>query len=272
MPDPISLIALGAAVGGVAGKFTEKAWESSERWLKERFGSHAADARKQARQNAADFVRQLAAAIKALENEHRISEAELEAEGRHPQFSALLQRSVLNAAETNDSTKHELLARLVATRLQSRAETTLALASQLATDAIARSTRRQLTLLAVRCFIEDIRPRDQLKLRLFKRWLEISLEPFIDFEFHEIDARHLVAIACATYNPTSQQDLGLMLAMKAGPEFFGLTFDDIIAVDALQIQWDTGLAGVALTSVGAVVGGLAFDQITGRRAGPPKWD
>lgn len=35
MADPISLIALGAVVGGAAGKFTEKAWESSERWLKE---------------------------------------------------------------------------------------------------------------------------------------------------------------------------------------------------------------------------------------------
>jgi hypothetical protein len=40
MPDPISLIALGAAVGGAAGKFTDKAWEASERWLKERDLAH----------------------------------------------------------------------------------------------------------------------------------------------------------------------------------------------------------------------------------------
>jgi hypothetical protein len=272
MPDPISLVALGAAVGGVAGKFTEKAWESSERWLKERFGSHAADAQEHARQNAADFVNQLAARIKTLEERHRVQRKDLAAIESHPQFSALLQRSVLNAAETDDVKKHDLLARLVATRLQSPPETTLALASRLAADAIARSTQRQLTLLAIRCFIEDIRPREPMEIARFKRWLEISLTPFTDFEFHEIDAKHLVAIACATYDPTSQQDLGLMLSMKARGNFSELTFDDIIAVEALQINWNMGLAGVALTSVGSLVGGLAFDQITGSTVGMPKWD
>ncbi|MDX6383433.1 MAG: hypothetical protein QOK48_1006 [Blastocatellia bacterium] len=272
MPDPISLIALGAAVGGIAGKFTDKAWESSERWLKERFGSHAADARKQAQQNAAEFVRQLADEIKALDDEHRVSEAELDAAGRHPQFSALLQRSVLNAAETDDSTKHQLLAQLVATRLQSRAETTLSLASQLASDAIARSTRRQLFLMALECFLEEIRPRDQLNLAQYHHWLEVSLRPFIDFEFHQIDARHLVAIACATYDPTSQLNLDFVLAMKGDPEFVDETFDEIIEVEAIRFQWNEGLAGVALTSVGAIVGGLAFDQITGRKSGKPQWD
>jgi len=54
--------------------------------------------------------------------------------------------------------------------------------------------------------------------------------------------------------------------------FLQKRLDNIVAVDALQIQWDHVLAGVVLTSVGAVVGGLAFDQITARRIGMPKWD
>lgn len=33
MTDPLSLIAVGAAVGGAAGKFVEKAWDSGEKWL-----------------------------------------------------------------------------------------------------------------------------------------------------------------------------------------------------------------------------------------------
>src|SRR5947207_10440021 len=102
MPDPISLIALGAAVGGAAGKFTEKAWDCSERWLRERFGSHRAAAQKQARENAADFVRQLAVRVKKLEKERRFKRQQLDDVASHPQFSALLQRSVLNAAETNE--------------------------------------------------------------------------------------------------------------------------------------------------------------------------
>ena len=236
MPDPISLIALGAAVGGAAGKFTEKAWDSSERWLKERFGSHRAAAQKLARENAADFVRELA-----------------------------------DRAETNDHTKHRLLATLVANRMQSAPETTLALASQLASDAITRSTQRQLTLMALQAFIEGVQPKYPMKLSMFEVWLKVNLEPFEDFEFHEIDARHLVAIACATFDPTSQRMLGLMLAMKRHGKLLR-KINEILANTNLQMQWDHGLAGVELTSVGLVVGALAYDQMTGRDLGPPKWD
>ncbi len=161
MPDPISLIALGAAVGGAAGKFTEKAWDSSERWLRERFGSHRAAAQKIARENAADFVRELADRVKKLENEHLVKRQQFDDVARHPQFSALLQRSVLNAAETNEQMKHKLLATLVANRMLSPPETTLALASQLASDAITRSTQRQLTLMALQAFIEGVQPSTQ---------------------------------------------------------------------------------------------------------------
>jgi len=271
MPDPISLIALGAAVGGAAGKFTEKAWDSSERWLKERFGSHRAAAQKLARENAADFVRELADRVKKLEDRHQVKRQQLDDVARHPQFSSLLQRSVLNAAETNDHTKHRLLATLVANRMQSAPETTLALASQLASDAITRSTQRQLTLMALQAFIEGVQPKYPMKLSMFEVWLKVNLEPFEDFEFHEIDARHLVAIACATFDPTSQRMLGLMLAMKRHGKLLR-KINEILANTNLQMQWDHGLAGVELTSVGLVVGALAYDQMTGRDLGPPKWD
>jgi hypothetical protein len=36
MPDPVSMIALGAAIGGAAGKFVEKAWDSGEKWAASR--------------------------------------------------------------------------------------------------------------------------------------------------------------------------------------------------------------------------------------------
>lgn len=272
MPDPISLIALGAAVGGVAGKFTEKAWDSSERWLKERFGSHRAKAQKQARENAAEFVGHLADRVKKLEDEHRLNRERFDDEASHPQFSALLQRSVLNAAETNDDTKHKLLAALVANRMQSAPETTLALASQLASDAITRSTHRQMTLMALQSFIEDVQTRDPIRPEMIEAWLGVLLEPFEDFEFHEIDARHLVAISCATFDPTSQRMLALMLAMKARQANLFEEINAMLGNTSLQMQWDQGLAGVELTSVGLVVGALAYDQITGHDLGPPKWD
>ena len=272
MPDPISLIALGAAVGGAAGKFTEKAWDSSERWLRERFGSHRAAAQKLARENAADFVLELADRVKKLENEYQVKRQQLDDVAHHPQFSALLQRSVLNAAETSEQAKHKLLATLVANRMLSPPETTLALASHLASDAITRSTHRQLRLMALQGFIEGTRAKYPMKFSMFKVWLKQNLEPFEDFEFHEIDARHLVAIACATFDPTSQRMLGLMLAMNARQARDLRKINGILADTNVQIQWDHGLAGVELTSVGLIVGALAYDQINGRDLGPPKWD
>ena len=79
MPDPISLVAFGAAIGGAAGKFAERAWDSADRWLAERFGSHAAEAQARARLNAGAFVSELAAKISNLETEQRIDASALTA-------------------------------------------------------------------------------------------------------------------------------------------------------------------------------------------------
>jgi len=65
--------------------------------------------------------------------------------------------------------------------------------------------------------------------------------------------------------------LGLMLAM-AGRQGRVRKINEILAGTNLQMQWDHGLAGVELTSVGLVVGALTYDQMTGRDLGPPKWD
>ena len=59
--------------------------------------------------------------------------------------------------------------------------------------------------------------------------------------------------------------------MKNGGKFLRKV-DDILRDTNLQTQWDFGLAGVELTSVGLIVGALAYDQLTGRDLGPPKWD
>src|SRR5712671_355975 len=126
MPDPASLVALGAAIGGAAGKLAERTWDSSERWLRERFGSHSKEVKERARTNTAHFIERLILRVEALEHQHKIRDKQADAQ-THPEFSALLQRSLLNAAQTEDKIKQDLLAGLVASRLASNAETTLAL-------------------------------------------------------------------------------------------------------------------------------------------------
>jgi hypothetical protein len=275
MADPLSLIATGAAVGGLASKVVEKTWDSGERWLREKFGTHTAEARKKARENVAKFVRHLSMRVSALENLELIDQKKVRAAQRDPQFSSFLQQTILNAAKTSEQNKHDLLARLVADRLMSSTETTFGLASDLASDAIARSTRRQLELMALCCFLYEIRPRDILRVADYYEWLEIHFGFFEGFEFREVDARHLVAIACASYDPASTRYLPVLLMMKAKGNLIKKLsrdkFTDIPIIEQLQISWDIGLSGVELTSVGSIVGGLALSQIKGKDMGPPDW-
>lgn len=276
MTDPLSLIAASAAIGGLASKVVEKAWDSGERWLRERFGSHTVEARERARENAAKFIHQLAVHVAALEKQHTLKQDEVSDTQRHPQFSWLLQQTILNAAKTSDEKKQDLLARLVAARLASKSETTFALASDLASGAIARSTHRQLELMALCCFLEEIRPRDPILTAAdYYEWLAIHLRSFENFEFVQVDARHLVAIACASYDPSSNRSLSVILLFKAGTHLMKQLHEDdfrhIPIVDMLQIGWDLGLAGVRLTSVGSIVGGIALSQIKGKDFGPPDW-
>jgi len=277
MANPLLLIAASAAMGGLASKVAEKAWDSGERWLRERFGSHAAEAQEQAHENAAKFVHQLAVRVAVLEKQQTLEQEKVSDTQRHPQFSCLLQQTILNAAKTNDDDKLDLLARLVAARLASSAETTVALASDLASDAITRSTHRQLELMALCCFFDEIRPRDPITTATdYHKWLGIQLHSFENFEFFEVDARHLVAIACASYDPTSSRNLSMILQFKAGVHLIEELHDDdfrhIPIIDMLQISWNLGLAGVRLTSVGSIVGGLALSQIKGNDFGPPDWE
>lgn len=272
MTDPVSLIALGAAVGGSAGKVTERAWDSAETWLRERFGSHSVSAQQRARLNAADFVKRLADSLALLEHSHEVDRERIEKTSTHPQFTALLQRTVINSAQTDESSKHTLLAKLISARLLSDCETTLSLASSMASDAISLSTARQLRLIALSSFVFEVRPRVIRDEQHYREWLTLSLEPFCGLEFEDIDARHLVAISCATYDPQSERDLALWLKFKWGPGHLTLELDDLPVIDELQSMWDSGLAGLLLTSVGSLVGALAFDQITGGYSGLPQWD
>lgn len=272
MTDPLSIVALAAAVGGAAGKLVEKTWDAGETWLKQRFGTHQLEAQQRARENAADFVQQLATHLNALENQRLLGERQIASEESHPQFARLLERTLLNAAETEDSDKHDLLARLVANRLAVASETTVALASQIACDTIARCTRDQLCLLALVCFVDEVHVRDPLDEPGFGHWLDVFLRPFDDFEFQDIDARHLVALGAITYDPARERDLVVGLQLKnQNDEIDFVKLLELARVEMLKINWDMGMAGIRLTSVGSIVGGLVLDQLLGKRSEPPKW-
>ena len=87
MADPFSLVALGAAVGGAAGKFVEKAWDSGEKWIKSYFKNHHEKAQEKAKENTVSFLDDLAQRIKLLESGKVVSPANKSTSSQeHPDF------------------------------------------------------------------------------------------------------------------------------------------------------------------------------------------
>ena len=149
MPEPLSLIALGAAIGGGAGKFVEKAWDSGEKWIVSYFANHQEKAREKAEENSADFLKKLGKRVSELEKSRQVSEEALVTAQEHPDFSVVLQKAMLSAAQTDSEEKHELLSRLVAERIQASPESMLSMASKMACDAISFTTPNQLKILGL---------------------------------------------------------------------------------------------------------------------------
>lgn len=134
--EPVSLIALGAAIGGASGKFVEKAWDSGEKWIRSYFKDHKENAQKQATENSKDFLNELAQRVKQLEDQKTVSKEKIDQAQDHPDFSAFLQKALLTSAQTDSKDKHKLLARLVSERLTSEPESVFSLASKMACDAL----------------------------------------------------------------------------------------------------------------------------------------
>ena len=67
--EPLSIIAIGAAVGGAAGKFVEKAWDSGEKWIQSYFKDHKEVVQQKATDNTMDFLNEEFPNPKAMINE-----------------------------------------------------------------------------------------------------------------------------------------------------------------------------------------------------------
>src|SRR3989344_745125 len=100
MVEPISLMATGAIIGGVAGKFTEKVWNLGEKWVTDYFSNHGAKAQENAKNNTLDFLNKLAIRVKNLEKEDKKNKKLIENSLSHPGFSILLQKAMLSSAQT----------------------------------------------------------------------------------------------------------------------------------------------------------------------------
>lgn len=267
--EPISIVVLSAALGGVAGKFVEKAWDSGEKWIQSYFKDHGQIAQETATANTMEFLTELANKVKKLEESNVISKEKIESAQDHPDFSALLQKALLTSAQTNSKDKHIVLARLVSERLKSEPESVLALGSKMACDAIAYITVNQMMILGLAVNFYGIRPspnpplgttKENFQLKL-ENWLTPNLKHYEGLECKTIDITHLESLSCLKVNTFIGRDINDIYRVQE----YSFDFDklsDTKLKESIKKAWEDGLQKVDLTTVGQIIGVSVSDLLT----------
>ena len=272
MPEPLTMIALGAAIGGGAGKFVEKAWDSGEKWVVSHFANHHDKAKANAMENSADFLRMLGRRVADLEKRKQLSEEFLSTAQEHPDFSVALQKALLSAAQTENHDKHDLLSRLVAERIQASPESLVSMASKMACDVVSYTTPNQLLILGLLANVLYIRPREPLDRGQQRRWMETGLIRFTDVSLNNLDYTHLESLACMKVTSIISRDLSLVLKGKLGNAF---DFDGFAATTLgkqLVHMWEQDrLQKCDLTTVGQMLGVMVSDQRLGGQTDFAEW-
>lgn len=274
MVDPLTLIAAGAAIGGATGKFVEKAWDSGEKWLADYFANHQERAKEQATENSANFLNQLAERVKALEESGVVSKQSIEDSQGHPDFSVLLHKALLSAAQTENKGKHELLARLVGERMKASPESLMAMASKMACDAISYTNSTQLKILGLQTLIVYIKPIREPPFGpgMFRNWLDSMLLPFSTLEFKALDLMHLEGMSCIKLESLIGRNLTDMLTNKTKGQFDSDAFLETELGKHIQKLWsERHLQRASLTSVGQIIGVYAFDMLTNTKTEFEDW-
>lgn len=269
MLDPAS-IAIGAAIGGAAGTFAEKALSLSAKWLAERFKGHLRKAQENAQQNTVDFIEQLAQRVKTLEEQGEQYKEIINESLSQPDFSILLQKAVISSAQTDDKQKHKLLAKLVSDRLSKGPETLFSLTSQLACDAISRLNIKQMKILAVLATIFIIRPRPfprtdipQQRMSVWwSQWLTGRLKICVDITPVTMDFLHLESLSCIKYDEIVSRSIEKITSFPdgSGVKFEYKVFSETEVGEKVNQLWES-LQHAFPTTVGILIGIYVSDML-----------
>ncbi len=276
--EPLTIVAICAAVGGATGKLTEKAWDCGEKWLAGFFKNHHPKAIEKANQNSLCFLNDLAQRVHQLEEEakeeHDIKQR-IEYALEDPDFSALLKDALIISARTDNEDKHKILARIVSERLRCQSEGLVALTSTLACDAIKHLTPEQIKFLGITTFVYRIRPYPfppAIPPHQFGQWyinwligmlsLYFPVEPMTRLDFN-----HLESVSCTKYESFLGRDLKKVLS-PAEPSY-DWNFDHFIQNNPFGKQlhelWKNGMQQNTLTTTGELIGIYVNDELTKKR-------
>ncbi|WP_241313546.1 LPO_1073/Vpar_1526 family protein [Elizabethkingia anophelis] len=277
--EPLSMLAMGAAVGGAAGKFVEKAWDSGEKWIQTFFKDHKEIAQQKATENTIDFLNELAKKVKHLEESRQISQEKINSAQDHPDFSALLQKALLASAQTDNKDKHVILARLVSERLKSEPESIFALCSKIACDSISYATINQLMILGLAVNFYGIRPNPYPPAHInsvnyqewFDNWLIARLKPYQNIIFRPIDLVHLESLSCLRMNTFMGRNLNQQFQKDHLIYDFGKMKDVTLRL-SMEFFWKSGLQMIDITTVGQIIGVSVSDLLTNTTTDFDGWE
>lgn len=254
MSDPLSLLMLGAAVGGATGKFTEKAYDSLSVWVGSYFSNHQPKAQEKAQQNSLDFLVELSQRVQKLESDKIVPIERIEKAQEDPDFSATLQKALLVSAQTDNKDKHTLLAQILSERLCAESESLLTLVSKLAVDVISSITPNQLNILAFSMEMLYISPSTPIDSNQYTLWLRERYKPYKDVTISNLDLVHLESLSCLKQNHFITRNLNETLSLKNQNRGFDPSFLDQKIGKKIGELWNKKIETVDLTSVGQLLG------------------
>ena len=273
MPEPLTLIALGAAIGGAAGKFVERAWDSGEKWIVSYYANHHEKAKENAIKNSTEFLADLGQRVANLEAEENISEQDLRNALEHPDFSAVLQKATISAAQTENRDKHALLSRLVTERLLASPDSLLSMTTKMACDVVSFITPNQLHILALLANLLYINPSEKLDEASAIEWLVHRLSPFLDATLSPVNYAHLESLSCMNIVQIISRDLKKILENKLESKTIPDRFLSLEIGEKIHSMWTKdGLQVCTLTTVGQMLGVMVTDQMQNVKTNFSGWE
>lgn len=288
--EPLTIATIAGAAGGVAGKLIEKSWDVGIKWLDTYFKDHHPKAQKSAQQNALDFLSELASRVRSIEQTVKnIPDAKEQIEDAlsDPDFSALLHDAMISSARTESTEKHKLLARVVSERLLAGHESLIALAGNLACDAIPHLSPKHLRCLGIMALVYGTRPHPfppppDIPPETFHdrwtKWLSDMLPPVMPIgTMTETDYAHLVSVSCITYDYLGSRNLRKVLSPPESVEGSGFNWNvDKFLTDTgigkeLSELWKGGMEHAVPTTAGRLIGIYVHDLLTGTKTNI-EWD
>lgn len=296
--EPLTVAAIGGAVGGATSVFLQKALDSGGKWLNDYLKDYQPKAIEKAQTNVLAFLEILKRKIDKLEQKAEGAEEKvnrIRSAMEEPDFAALFKDAILGAARTENKTIHALLARLVSERLSSKDGDLISLAVGQACQLVRTLTGDQLRFLAVltwvRYVLKDAIPQlqDYSDLRgilkdprrcrnmLFLKTVRENLPLIVPNDvITKLDMLHLSGMSCVHIRGDTRDTLsnlnqlrrkiyeGLDLAPRNDRSNIEKACLNMAHLMGPAIGNDSGvtLAPIILTSTGLLIGLCVFDQLT----------